>query len=442
MNALVDRAWSRLLGQHPPPGDGSMTADRVVGRRRADLRRGFETIPRTASRSGCMPSVPVRTATSPHARRPSRARPPAPAPRSRSHRSRAFGPLLARRRPDLRQDPLDPRSLATALEHVRTFDSSCQVAGPRLRMDMTRDAEMGASTFATSSSPCSGRERLHPCTRSPSCRRLPPYVAPEPRRRPTSTSSVCGTRHVRGSRAATRSSARQRSGGFTTTGDDTHTSWPVRRHPAAGGPGPRHRHRWTLLTGLSAPATCNGDPGELSATPRHGRERAARAERVPTPQAKEARGSGPRTTACRLDGDATVSASVARLRHALEPSRPLPRRLDSVQDKVHGARRVDRRSVYPPASPGELRDAPRDARLHPTRPTPFAARPRTATRSRRLSREERDPAHDPSRPTATRSPPSGSRTGGSRRPAHPRHHRPRSSAPVLLHRTSRVPWRR
>ncbi|KGN40318.1 aminopeptidase N [Knoellia aerolata] len=194
---------------------------------------------------------------------------------------------------------LDQRSLATALEHVRTFESSL----PKSLIlasawDMTRDAEMSARTFADlvlEVLPGEDDSTLIRTLLAQLSTAVHLYVAPEHREQ-TRRSTL--DRLWEATRVAEPGSDAQlqlvsAAAGFTTTGDDTaYLRGLLDGTQQLEGLALDTDMRWTLLTGLAG-AGVLGD-GEVEAELERdatatGRERAARARAaVPTPEAKEA----------------------------------------------------------------------------------------------------------------------------------------------------------
>ena len=194
---------------------------------------------------------------------------------------------------------LDERSLATALEHVRAFEGSLPKSLVLASAwDMTRDAEMGARTFADlvlDVLPGESDSTLLRTLVAQLTTAVHLYVAPE-HREATRRSTLDRLWDV--ARAAEPGSDAQlqlvsAAAGFTTTGDDTaYLRGLLDGGEELDGLALDTDMRWTLLTGLAA-ANALAD-GEVDAELRRdptatGRERAARARAaVPTPQAKEA----------------------------------------------------------------------------------------------------------------------------------------------------------
>ena len=194
---------------------------------------------------------------------------------------------------------LDERSLATALEHVRAFEGSLPKSLVLASAwDMTRDAEMGARTFADlvlDVLPGESDSTLLRTLVAQLTTAVHLSVAPE-HREATRRSTLDRLWDV--ARAAEPGSDAQlqlvsAAAGFTTTGDDTaYLRGLLDGGEELDGLALDTDMRWTLLTGLAA-ANALAD-GEVDAELRRdptatGRERAARARAaVPTPQAKEA----------------------------------------------------------------------------------------------------------------------------------------------------------
>ncbi len=194
---------------------------------------------------------------------------------------------------------LDQRSLATALEHVRAFESSLPKSLVLASAwDMTRDAEMGARTFADlvlTVLPGEGDSTLLRTLLAQLSTAVHLYVSPQ-HRDAVRTSTL--DRLWDAARVAEPGSDAQlqlvsAAAGFTTTGDDT-----ARLRGLLDGTEQLEGltldtdMRWTLLTGLAGASALQD--GEVDAELRRdptatGRERAARARAaVPTPEAKEA----------------------------------------------------------------------------------------------------------------------------------------------------------
>ncbi|MFW5469779.1 aminopeptidase N [Knoellia sp. CPCC 206435] len=194
---------------------------------------------------------------------------------------------------------LDERSLATALEHVRGFESSLPKSLVLASAwDMTRDAEMGARTFVDLVLAVLPDEHDSTLVRTLIAQlstAVHLYTAPAHRdavRRSTLE------RLWEAARLAEPGSDAQlqlvtAAAGFTTTGDDTaYLRGLLDGTEQLEGLALDTDMRWTLLTGLAG-ANALAD-GEIEAELRRdatatGRERAARAHAaVPTPEAKEA----------------------------------------------------------------------------------------------------------------------------------------------------------
>ncbi|PRY56345.1 aminopeptidase N [Knoellia remsis] len=217
--------------------------------------------------------------------------------------------LLGREQPDLllvndddltyAKIRLDQRSLATALKHVRGFESSLPKSLVLASAwDMTRDAEMGARTFVDlvlEVLPGESDSTLLRTLYAQLATAVNLYVAPEHR---DTTRRATLERLWEVARTAEPGSDAQlqavtAAAGFTTTGDDTaYLRGLLEGTETLDGLALDTDMRWTLLTGLAgANALQDGEiDAELERDPTAtGRERAARARAsVPTTEAKEA----------------------------------------------------------------------------------------------------------------------------------------------------------
>ncbi|MFC7487977.1 aminopeptidase N [Knoellia sp. CPCC 206453] len=194
---------------------------------------------------------------------------------------------------------LDERSLSTAIEHVRGFESSLPKSLVLASAwDMTRDAEMSARTFAElvlAVLPGESDSTLIRTLVAQLSTAVNLYVAPE--NRDETRRSTLAQLWEAAKTAAPGSDAQLQlvttAAGFTTTGDDTaYLRGLLSGTEALEGLTLDTDMRWTLLTGLAGANAL--EDGEIDAeltrdATATGRERAARARAsVPTPEAKEA----------------------------------------------------------------------------------------------------------------------------------------------------------
>ena len=194
---------------------------------------------------------------------------------------------------------LDQRSLATALEHVRSFESSLPKSLVLASAwDMTRDAEMGARTFVDLVLAVLPGESDSPLIRTLLAQlstAVHLYVAPEHRDavRRSTLERLWEAATVAEPSSDAQLQLVSAAAGFTTTGDDTtHLRGLLDGTRQLEGLALDTDMRWTLLTGLAGAGVL--EDGEVDAELQRdptatGRERAARAHAaVPTPEAKEA----------------------------------------------------------------------------------------------------------------------------------------------------------
>ncbi|KGN39179.1 aminopeptidase N [Knoellia subterranea] len=194
---------------------------------------------------------------------------------------------------------LDERSLATALEHIRGFESSLPKSLVLASAwDMTRDAEMSARTFTDlvlEVLPGESDSTLIRTLLAQLSTAVHLYTAPENR---DATRRSTLERLWDAARAAAPGSDAQlqlvtAAAGFTTTGDDTaYLRGLLSGTESLEGLALDTDMRWTLLTGLAGANAL--EDGEIEAELQRdatatGQERAARARAsVPTAEAKEA----------------------------------------------------------------------------------------------------------------------------------------------------------
>jgi aminopeptidase N len=217
--------------------------------------------------------------------------------------------LLGREQPDLvlvndddltyAKIRLDERSLATALEHVRGFDSSLPKSLVLASAwDMTRDAELGARTFidlVLTVLPGESDSTLIRTLMAQLSTAVHLYTAPE-NREETRTTTLDRLWEIARSSAPGSDAQLQlvtAAAGFTTTGDDTaYLRGLLAGTESLEGLTLDTDMRWSLLTGLAGANAL--EDGEIEAELERdatatGRERAARARAsVPTVEAKDA----------------------------------------------------------------------------------------------------------------------------------------------------------